>query len=180
MIMDSRFTRSWMVVLALGACGDDDASDSAGELGSASAEDGPEPTTSATQSEGSTSASDSATTTAGTSSTAGDDTGTQGTGDTTGDGSGPTTGIGTDSGGTMVDSCDECSPDELCVELTEYAGPADGGGPTVSYTCHAVPPACGDTITCECAGFLCPGDGGGAEGMCSTDGEVLQCSVAYP
>ena len=75
---------------------------------------------------------------------------------------------------------DDCGPDELCVELTEFAGPSDGGGPMVSYTCHDIPGACGDTITCECAGFLCPGDGGGARGMCDTDGEVLFCSVAYP
>jgi hypothetical protein len=184
MIMDCRSARSWMLLVpfSIGACGDDD-SDSAGDLGSASAEDGPELTSDATQTEGDsgngTGLSDGSSTSAGTTSSADDGTSTQSTADATGD-SGSTTAVGTDSGGTMVDSCAECGPDELCVELTEFAGPADGGGPMVSYTCHDVPAACGDTITCECAGFLCPGDGGGAEGMCETDGEILYCSVAYP
>lgn len=179
-----------ILALGVGACGDDESA-SAGDVGSASAEDGPDLTTSDVQTEGdgttgssmSASATTTSTTTASTSTSASTDTGndTQTTDATTGDAeSSSTTGFGTDTGGTMVDSCDECAPDELCVELTEYAGPGDGGGPTVSYTCHDVPGGCGDTIDCACAGHLCPGDGGGAEGMCDSDGEVLYCAIAYP
>lgn len=192
MVVNTRWCWRVAGMVAFGACGDDESA-SAGDVSSASAEDGPDLTSSDVQtgdgtSDSSMSASSttntSASTTASTSTTtsASTETGvdTQTSDGTTGDAESSTTGFGTDTGGTVVGSCDECGGDELCVELTEYAGPADGGGPTVTYTCHDVPGGCGDTIDCGCAGHLCPGDGGGAEGNCDSDGEILYCSIAYP
>lgn len=172
-----------MVAVLVGACGDD-ASDEAGDVSSASAEDGPELTSDASQTDGSTGGTGMSSTTTESTSTAtsgATTTSTTATSETTGStGADDSTGFGTDTGGTAVDSCAECAADELCVELTEYAGPADGGGPAVSYTCHVPPGGCGDTITCECAGHLCPGDDFGGRGSCQTDGDVLYCSISYP
>jgi hypothetical protein len=82
--------------------------------------------------------------------------------------------------GVEVGSCDECSPEELCMQLTEYAGPADGGGPDVTLYCFAYPAACGEALDCRCAGHLCPAPEGGSEAWCETGDGILYCSVAYP
>jgi hypothetical protein len=91
-----------------------------------------------------------------------------------------TTTDGTTGGGVEVGSCDECSAEELCMQLTEYAGPADGGGPDVTLYCFAYPAACGEALDCRCAGHLCPVPEGGSEAWCETGDGILYCSVAYP
>lgn len=66
-----------------------------------------------------------------------------------------------------VPGCEYCNADEACVETISQVG--------VTYSCRAVPDACGDTPTCEC---MPPGtceapfdDCGDAEG-------TIQCSCA--
>ena len=82
--------------------------------------------------------------------------------------------------GAQSSSCDECAEGELCMELTEHAGPADGGGPMVTYYCFPFPLCCEAEADCDCAGLLCPDAGVGGESSCDAADGILYCDVAYP
>jgi hypothetical protein len=136
-------------VLALAGCGDDGGG--GGETGDSSTGSATAPSTSSTMStSSSTSETDSSSTGEPTSST-GTDTDTSTDTDTGTDtdpstGTGSTESEGSSSTGMMVDDCDACTEDQVCVEDQSFMN---------TYTCAPMPKACEGEVDCECGGQLC-------------------------